>query len=101
MKASLHAFLIATAVLAGVSCSPGPEDSTEPVADASGSQGQPSEGGNDAGEGNADARPLPNNPLANRLRLPDMTGLPTDKELASNKPKEKGGDGVIVRPPSE
>ena len=27
-----------------------------------------------------------------------MTKLPTDKELATNKPKDKGGDGVIVTP---
>lgn len=37
-----------------------------------------------------------------RLRLPNMEDLPSDKELATHKPDEpKGGGGVIARPPSE
>ena len=101
MKLSSKAIL-AAAALCMAACTPGPGDDPEPVANASGTGNASAQSDQD---GNADAVENPagntNNGLANRLRLPDMTKLPTDKELATNKPKDKGGDGVIVRPPSE
>ena len=101
MKLSSHAsLLLAVTAFACASCSKDPGDDTEPVAGNPADQGQGA-GAEGGPEGTAEnPTGATDNGLASRLRLPDMTKLPTDKELATNKPKQ-GGGGVIARPPSE
>ena len=81
----------------------GGKDDVDPVTDGSeaGAEVQSGESGTASSEGTAPVSSgAPTNPLANRMRLPDMTKLPTDKELAAKGDPNKGG-GVIARPPSE
>ena len=101
MKFSSQAsLLLAVTAFACASCSKGPGEDTEPVAGNPADQGQGA-GGEDNGQATAEnPTGATDNGLASRLRLPDMTKLPSDKELATNKPKQ-GGGGVIARPPSE
>ena len=94
--------LCAAACLCFAACSPAPdEDQDQPVA---GPANSPAGDGNESAGTGPDSNPsgtASTNPLAQRLRLPDMTGLPTDKELTSKPKPDTGGSGVIARPPSE
>ena len=101
MKLSLSSTLLCSAAcLWFAACSPGPETDEEPVAGPT--NGQVTDGGQaaDAGQ-DSSASTAPTNPLANRLRLPDMEKLPSDRELATKDKPDKGSGGVIARPPSE
>ena len=91
---------LAAAVFCLAACTPGPEEDTGPIADAGANPAQGTNGADGSSETAENPAGTTNNGLASRLRLPDMTKLPSDKELATNKPKQ-GGGGVIARPPSE
>lgn len=104
-----RSLLCAIAALACVSCAKDPGEDSEPIADAGTTQdpatkvSDDSQGGDSQGGDNTAAMDsgIAENPLAKRLRLPDMTGLPSDKELVSGDQPDKNGGGVIARPPSE
>lgn len=94
--------LCAITTLVTAACSHGPEGGGEPVAGPEGQQNQSSEASELARNENPDQGEEPtirNGVDVNRLRLPDMEELPSERELASKaKPDNKGG-GVIARPP--
>lgn len=100
MKLSSKATL-AAAALCMAACTLGPGDNPKPEAGASGAEDVTVPGDrNGSADTDEDIPGTANNRLIKRLRLPDMTELPTDSELTTNKPKGVGG-GVIARPPSE
>ena len=101
MKRLLHTALLTSLTLMAVACSGGIDP------DAASTAGDEVIAGPDETEGKpvVQASDMPGNPApANfeRIRLPNMEDLPSDRELATTKPKEPtGGSGVIARPPSE
>lgn len=100
MNLSFTATLTA-AVLCTAACNLGSGSNPEPVTGDSGAAGGATTSDrNGTADSDGKMTETANNGLSNRLRLPNMTELPTDSELATVKPKV-GGGGVIARPPSD
>ncbi len=94
--------IAASTALCLAACTPDPGG--EPVEGSGTSENANPDGNPEGSQGLSEGtgpETTPNNPLADRIRLPNMENLPSDKELASNKPEDKGGNSVIVRPPSD
>ncbi|MGA0900743.1 MAG: hypothetical protein ACO3SO_10085 [Luteolibacter sp.] len=94
----------AITALGCASCSKAPGELSDPLA------GPPGQAENSAaqlqaenGEGppGSQTETIHNGINANRLRLPDMEKLPSDRELAAKEDPDDNGGSVIARPPSE
>jgi len=102
MKPAFLSSVLAALCLA--CCAPGPDADTEPVAGSPGDPNEAAQGtetGTTQAGGTAGGPTMQNGIDVNRIRLPDMEKLPTDRELTTNKDPGNGNGGVIARPPSE